>query len=559
MQMTRNQILFRVGLVFLFCMFFLSIYLICFYTPPLIISPETTYITSPLTKDGRVDYFRYVEEKYFPSRYATDDNGFRIFTRTFGNIIDAADMPHFYKLQKYEKLGLDITIPPTMKFPELPKNIISDYYTKLDQKPPNNIRELLSQPWTLDEIPALSDWVNTIDEPLDAIAEMIRKPIFAYPLIPEKDRSLLSIMFSELHILYQVADLYKARANYRIAKGAIDGAIDDVISIYRLGRLLEKNIYLIYNDFENVAQNIPINANPNHQLSKKQLQRLLDAIDQLPPRVALDEFCEFLRLALLEITQINTQNPSILKHFVSNYSDSKYNNILVSLPYNKNVIFLSVNETIDVAIGKKPDSNIDDYFLPPSNRTYFQNFLTPAGRAINITNILNTSAFKNSLYGITDYATFYCRIDCIINMKRLNLALLMYKAEHGNYPKADWIEKIKPYLGDNFEKCLQCPACPKHEKGKTNYALILYDKLPEDKNTIILIELNEPIPFEQAALTADETLDKFNNYIKEYKRHSNGINTARQNGKISSITKNIIENNTQLRSLLGFPPDDNPK
>jgi hypothetical protein len=103
----------------------------CLHTTPLRISKETTYVTSPLTQDGkRIDYFRAFEERCYPPEMKTDDNGYRIIVRNFGDLakrdkyvrdpktgeIKNEELdPEPFRLQLYEKLGLDPNIKPTLK------------------------------------------------------------------------------------------------------------------------------------------------------------------------------------------------------------------------------------------------------------------------------------------------------------------------------------------------------------------------------------------------------------------------------------------------------------
>jgi len=56
-------------------------------------------------------------------RSPTNDNGFRMFVQLFGNVGETADS-EFYRLQKYEKLGLDPHVPPTLTLPPEPYEIL---------------------------------------------------------------------------------------------------------------------------------------------------------------------------------------------------------------------------------------------------------------------------------------------------------------------------------------------------------------------------------------------------------------------------------------------------
>ena len=68
--------------ILLFAILLGFLYANLFWSPPLRISKETTYITEPLTSDGtRVDYFAALEKDCYPPEMKTDDNGYRILVR----------------------------------------------------------------------------------------------------------------------------------------------------------------------------------------------------------------------------------------------------------------------------------------------------------------------------------------------------------------------------------------------------------------------------------------------------------------------------------------------
>ncbi|MDR2763331.1 MAG: hypothetical protein LBB88_12065 [Planctomycetaceae bacterium] len=555
-QKKRQTLILCWTIIFVLLISAAAIYLVCIYAPPLIISSETTRITGPLKKDGRIDFWRHIEENYYSDlKIATDENGFRIFTRTFGNVYESANASREHIEQKYQKLGLDVNIPPTMKFPELPQKVIADYYAGLGKGDSAEIYELekkLSRTWTLEDAPMLAEWIKTADEPLDALAEMIRKPAFICPAIMTKKSTLFSIQFLEVHSCSQIARVYRTRANYRIAKGDIDGAINDIITIYQLGRQLEKDAnFVVYQlvgiAIEGIAAAIPINANPNHPATKEQLKRLLDAIDQLPPRADWNKVMEIERAVILDTTQIFFHdNDNYLKKLFTlidvttppetNANMSRLYRLCLSLPCNQNIVFNRMNEMFD-----KQDS-----ILASRASLFDKRLLTSGGRGKIISELIG-SIFL--CFGPAGKAKQ--RIECLNNMKHLTLALSIYKIEHGEYPKADWIEKIKPYLGDNFEKYLRCPASVNQDIGKTNYALILYDKVPEYKDALQLVELREPVPFDQAVITIEEALNYFSpdkTSRKTGSAHVAGMNISKQTGAINFTTP--YENLSELKKLL---------
>jgi hypothetical protein len=410
----------------------------------------------------------------------------------------------------------------------------------------------LIRPWTLEKIPALSDWIKEAEEPLDAIAEMLRKPLFVCPLIsfepPKYDPpSLLFLPFYEYQDCREIARLFESRANYRIAKGDIDGAVNDTISIYLLGNHIAKDpnfilAILVANSITIIAHNIPLNANPNHPPTKEQIQRLLNTINQLPPRTNLLDIAEFERTTVLDATQTALRTKE-LTHFTSDKLK------VPILAINQNTLYNRVNKIFDISI-HNPNESYKYKVNLYTTATWIKRITTSSGRGIIIADIINSHFHLHA----DALKSAFNRLDCLFNMKCLTLAMLMYKADHGDFPKADWIEKIKPYLSDNFEKYLHCPSCLNNEKNKTNYALILYDKLPEYNDSLQLIELREPVPFDQATITVNDTVNEFQldkNISKIGSYHSNGINTTRQNGAVIFLRESDYKNTAEIQKLLG--------
>lgn len=133
------------------------------------------------------------------------------------------------------------------------------------------------------------------------------------------------------------------------------------------------------------------------------------------------------------------------------------------------------------------------------------------------------------------------------------LAILLYQLEHGTIPNhngldENWAEQIEKYLGEQPEHYFSCPANPS-PKGETVYALVQYgDDLPENLDTILLIELATSVPFAEAVISVDEILEG-----KYTKTHHGGINTADRSGRVRLLPLHSLSHrgNEELLRLLG--------
>ena len=527
---------------------FLLLLLACWFVflfsrpqPVLVISKETTRIIGPLTDEGYIDFFKALEERYYPPELATEDNGFRIFVQQFGDGGYDRDITpedrKFYRLQTYEKLGLDPDVPPTMTLPQSPHEIIENF--------------VYGQLWSLEQYPMLADWVNEMDEPLDAIAEMIRKPVFFAPYLQSpksfesgKPQLIIAMISPDDQLPRNIGRMFIARATYRAGQGNIDGAIEDKLILHRLGRqMTQKGLlgnYLIGIAIEGMATTIPVNVNSEHPLTKEQIQRILEGLDALPPRIPLALAYESERYMCLSALQTMMRDPGDLNEEI----DPNAN--LVGKLVNWNVVFRNMNEVYDAMQEPPPRKRYNAIMdniksLSKQKWRFFAPLLFPGGTDRVFTNL--HIALLTPGVEVFDNAVW--RMECVDNMQRLVLAVLLYRLENGAMPDENWAAQIKQYLGDNPEQYFSCPSNPSPE-GETVYALIQYgDAVPENFDTFLLVELKESVPFGKATITVDEILAQ----KRMGSQHTGMLNTAYQSGAVRWLSEHTEEK--ELARLLG--------
>ena len=376
-----------------------------------------------------------------------------------------------------------------------------------------------------------ADWIEKIDEPLDAIAEVIRKPFFLAPLLKtswsaedlleapwlEKEpQDLVSVPEwpYDRDMFAAIRKNFLARANYRIGTGNIDGAIDDKLTLSRLGRQITQKRFRIYyltgTWTETTAAMIPVGANPEHPLTETQIRRILDGLDTLPLRVPLAEVYEGERLRVLSYAGLVSRVPTPffgMFWLSTNGSEIAFWTRFGTLS-DHNALCRRINELYDSVQEPPPREKyraIQKTIKTPESWTYFFRVLTSSGRGTLLADI----AIKNTLVDeINHIEEAFHRAECSENMQRLALAILLYQYEHGKMPDENWAEQIAKYLGENPERYFACPENP-IPKGTTRYALVQYDKLPENPDTILVIELTEPVPLDEAVVTVNEVLEEY--------------------------------------------------
>ena len=98
-------------------------------------------------------------------------------------------------------------------------------------------------------------------------------------------------------------------------------------------------------------------------------------------------------------------------------------------------------------------------------------------------------------------------------------------------------------------KYLSCPSNPAPE-GMTTYALMQYGDTSDDTvvgfhNTILLVELSEAVPLNEAVVTVDEVLAR----QRVGSSHPSGMNVALRRGAVRFLSSSTRED--ELRRLLG--------
>ncbi len=434
-------------------------------TPRLKISKETTYITEPLTSDGtRVDYFTAFEQEFYPPEMKTDDNGYRLIVRALGDVsehqrfgVDGKAVEcdaEIATAQLYEKLGLDPTVRPTMTH-QRPMEYLTDYVARLDGagQSPEELDQRLRQPWTLDDLPMMEAWLEENGPILDRLGEAVRKPVFYVPLIQPQPAAALyeSHALGHIHRVRGLARSIEARANYRIGIGDIDGAIEDLVSLKRLGRHMGRQDTVVQRllgiAVEAMADAIQIAGNRDAQPTAEQLRRLVDELGAAPSVADLDRLWLALRYDVLAGIQAMAYDRQLLTDQLSIWdnNDAYQPGITTNLPLDWNVIMRRTNAAYD-------DMSNGYAYLPPQGRSLWDFFLGARSRRV--------ADYLTSLSLPTTSATAeaYRRSGCSNNLRQIALALLIYQQEHGALPHAwtvdgdgvplhSWRVLLLPYLG----------------------------------------------------------------------------------------------------------------
>ncbi|MBP3558445.1 MAG: hypothetical protein J6K20_12210, partial [Thermoguttaceae bacterium] len=221
---------------------------------PPTISPETTVLTEPPTPDGKsVDYRALFLQEQDETLGDPTQNGFRDVLNAFGPLALEAGIAKptptwadFLRKQSArqkaeyafhcEKFGLDPTAEPAFwSRPEL----LDVFRLSVDADAESPLAFLTEETWTPEELPLVDAWIRQNANLFATLETAINKETFAPYLFPQDE---LFGMFGKNNFAFKfcnnLALALKTRALYRVATDDVDGALDDLRLILRLGRSL---------------------------------------------------------------------------------------------------------------------------------------------------------------------------------------------------------------------------------------------------------------------------------------------------------------------------------
>jgi hypothetical protein len=450
---------------------------------PLRISPETTHVTEPLTPDGRfVDYFAAVEQHAYPPEMATDDNGYRMVLRASGPI-ERSSSPDETQ-QRYEKLGLDyIHDKPTLTYmdadtfisyrykyrPEDFETVVAAMREQQGESALDSSQIDGNQVWIfirkspdMHKLPVMQEWLEANNAALDLIVEASKKPVFVTPMVMPRDAvCAYEILLPDVQGIRSFARGLEARAMIRVSQGDIDGAIEDMLACYRLGRHTSRYASFFVQQLvgiacEGIAHAVAYNGNLTSQATPEQLAQLMEGLNAPPQRGTWEDGMEMERLSCLDVLSAIMKDPDNLKKILDTIYGSRSsrhpveNAIIEAVTWSGkdwNVIFRKVNETFN-----QMKAGTYTHSSPPLNPLHY---MTLHSRSAAIAEI-----FLNYFLPATEASReAFRRMECTNNLKRVQLAMFLYLAEHGTLPPAysvdangnplhSWRTLLLPYLGD---------------------------------------------------------------------------------------------------------------
>ena len=205
------------------------------------IGHETTSITGPVDKDGRINYEASLNDR-LGKGITPEKNANVLIWKALGPNPEGGTLPAAY----FTRLGIKQPEPGETYF------IGSGEYfrqNKIDANLQTTFEHARQRPWIEKEFPHVAAWLKANEVPLSVIVEATRRPEYFNPLVSRRDDgqrgALLAAMLPNVQSSRDVSRALTARALLRIGQGDAARAWQDLLASHRLGRLVGRGGTLI--------------------------------------------------------------------------------------------------------------------------------------------------------------------------------------------------------------------------------------------------------------------------------------------------------------------------
>jgi hypothetical protein len=431
------------------------------------ISPETTYITEPLDKDGYVDYVTALNER-LRKGVTPDNNANVLICQALGPHPEGGTMPSEY----FQWLGIES--PPEdgayyLGWKDYQRAHLNDGGRQFWDGNGDVLTLAGKLPWTAEDEPQILDWLNQNEKPLALIVHASRRSEYFNPLVPNRTEDwspgLYAALLPCVQYCRECVSALRARAMFRIHEGRTDEAWQDLLACHRLGRLIARGGTLI-----EMLVGIAIEMSACHgdiafleyaKPTSKQALACCDELRKLPPMPEVSDkldHCE--RLFLLDAMLLTARHGRAFLESFSN--DNKppeigtFRNKLFTLSVDWDPALTNANRWFDRDVAalriKERDARMKELAaitqvlkkLKPSSGNISAlptPLIGPKGRGEQIGNImiaLMTPAF-DKLVNASD------RCEQTHRNLHIAFALAAYLRDHGRYP-ANLDELAPKYL-----------------------------------------------------------------------------------------------------------------
>jgi len=210
------------------------------------VAPDTTFLTSPLLPNGGVDYATALNN--LESQGVTPANNAEcVLIRIIQEKEQAPE-------EVQRRAGVRRLIgAPVNSAPEIVWQNWPGFKTTLPTDDPaipayvNRFERATNQPWSSQETPELAAWLKSNEPALQLVAQAATRMRYWTPIVlPPGGTELIEEQYHGPIDMHNCADALRIRAMLELHDGDEAGALDDLLTVQRLGALLGQSDQLVH-------------------------------------------------------------------------------------------------------------------------------------------------------------------------------------------------------------------------------------------------------------------------------------------------------------------------
>jgi len=213
-------------------------------------SRETTRVSSPLTRDGYIDYMLVINQ-HMSVGVTPENNANVLLWQAIGPHSEGADLgPDFFKLMKTEMLPNPGNYFITLRdFAQ--QRLKLETNSQAWNRVYNHNWKIASQVWSASDYPEIARWLKYNKKPLALVIEASQRSRYYSPMLSNPDReselatTLVSAWIPGTQATLHLARSLAARAMLHLSNGRPEAAWRDLVACHRLGRLLTTGSTLV--------------------------------------------------------------------------------------------------------------------------------------------------------------------------------------------------------------------------------------------------------------------------------------------------------------------------
>ncbi len=248
---------------------------------PITISPETTVIHGPLMENGYVDYIAALNQ-LLSQGVTTENNAAVLLLRVTGPREIGRNRAQYCQMLGIPEMPLEgAYLVPADLFEvsagdaEISKQRLTEH-------------DLASKgPWTAKQIPTLARWLEQSAPQFEQIEQATRRTRYYTPLISGDPPSLVSVLLPQAQTSRTIARSLMIRSMFRLGKGDVAGAWQDIQSMHRLARLVGQGPTLIEGlvaiAIDSMAQAATIQVAQSEFLTPEWASTIMKDVEALKP------------------------------------------------------------------------------------------------------------------------------------------------------------------------------------------------------------------------------------------------------------------------------------